>query len=70
MTATPADLPQYYHVAWMIDTEDFTDPREAARYALRAVSDPQSLAHVFTVTDRNGNTVDVDLDATGEGVTS
>ncbi|RLV64379.1 hypothetical protein STAN_7199 [Streptomyces sp. CBMAI 2042] len=66
MSAAPAGLPQPYHVVWTIDTEEFADPREAARYALEAVSDPQSWAHVFTVTDHDGNTVDVDLDETEE----
>ncbi|MFD3815197.1 hypothetical protein ACFWRZ_09025 [Streptomyces rubiginosohelvolus] len=67
MTAAPVALPQPYTVEWRIDTEDFTDPREAARYALAAVSDPQSIAHVFYVTGPDGRTVVVDLDAEPDG---
>ena len=49
-----------YHVVWMIDIEAET-PEEAAREALAIQRDPASIATYFTVRDKNGYSVGVDL---------
>jgi hypothetical protein len=52
-----------YRVTWEIDTDQET-PLDAAEYALQVVSRPESIAHVFTVTDRvTGAEWVIDFDA-------
>ncbi len=50
-----------YRVVWEIDLYAET-PVEAAKEAVRIQQKPDSIAHVFTVIDRNGARVNVDLD--------
>jgi hypothetical protein len=50
-----------YRVVWEIDLHAGT-PREAAKMAVEIQQEPDSIAHVFTVIDRQGQTVNVDLD--------
>jgi hypothetical protein len=49
-----------YKVAWVIEI-DADNPQGAARQALAIMRDPASIATVLTVTDDQGNRVDVDL---------
>jgi hypothetical protein len=49
-----------YKVAWVIDI-DSDSPHGAACQALEIMRDPASTATVLTVTDDQGNRVDVDL---------
>ncbi len=50
-----------YRVVWEIDLHAET-PREAAKMAVEIQQKPDSIAHVFTVIDRKGEAVNVDLD--------
>ncbi|OPY01541.1 MAG: hypothetical protein A4E61_01596 [Syntrophorhabdus sp. PtaB.Bin184] len=49
-----------YRVVWEIDLYAET-PEEAAKEAVRIQQKPDSIAHVFTVIDRKGEAVNVDL---------
>jgi hypothetical protein len=64
--AHPAAPMKDYHVAWEIDLAA-ESPVDAARRALDMVSDPKSLAHVFSVKefDSDEDAVRVDLDEEG-----
>jgi hypothetical protein len=50
-----------YRVMWLIDVEAET-PVEAALIAQEIQRDPESIATVFTVVDRENNGARVDLD--------
>lgn len=49
-----------YLVEWYIDVEA-ESPQEAAEKALEIQRDPDSIATVFTVSDGDSSTVNVDL---------
>lgn len=55
---------QEYRVTWEVDVSA-ENARDAAEQALAMVSDPGSIAHVFTVTAADGTAEDIDLDAAG-----
>lgn len=50
-----------YRVVWEIDLYAET-PEDVAKMAVEIQQKPDSIAHVFTVIDRKGQTVNVDLD--------
>lgn len=51
-----------YRIIWEIDL-DADDPREAAKKALAYIGNPDSLAHIFDVTDDfTGQMTRIDLD--------
>lgn len=50
-----------YHVTWTIDIFEASTPMEAAQQALDIQRNPESVATIFTVTDENGVTVEIDL---------
>ncbi len=52
-----------YFVKWEIEI-DADSPREAASKALEIHRNPQSIATVFGVSDKNGNAYQVDLSET------
>jgi len=50
-----------FRIVWEVDVDADT-PLEAAREAFSMMTDPESTAVVFSVTDPNGDTVTIDLD--------
>ena len=51
-----------YLVSWVIDMDDVDNPEEAAARSLITMRDPESLATVFLVQDKDtGKSVQVDL---------
>jgi len=48
-----------YHLVWEIDLEA-ESPEEAAAEALRVQRDIDSIVCVFTVTDKDGNSITID----------
>lgn len=54
-------MENHYVVKWEIDIWAGS-PEDAARYAMEIQEDPENIAHVYEVTDDEGNKTEWDLD--------